>query len=787
MNTSEPPPGEGAIYRLIFENSLEGFALHRIILDAAGTPVDYTFLAVNPAFERITGLAADRLIGRTVTEVLPDIRKDDVIARYGAVAITGQPWMDELFSTPLQRFFLVHAFRVADGIFATAFTDITERKQREAVLRNSETRFMAIFEGTSQGILVVDRQTQHLRYANPALCRMLGYEQADLRDLTVRDLHPPEHLEAVREDFESLNQQGTMRNRTLPCRRKDGTILWMEIRASLAEIDGKAMVIGFFTDVTEQRAANEERERLLQRAEQSRRALLSVLEDQKRGEQERIRLASAIEQAAETVVITDAKGFIQYVNPAFTRVSGYTREEALGQHTRILKSGRQDDAYYQRMWKTISSGQAWSGRLYNKKKNGEIYLEDATISPVFNAQGELNCFVAVKRDITRETEVEHQLNQSQRMELIGQLAGGVAHDFNNILQSMLGFAELAMTEEDPETLRSTYLPEIHRAGLSAAALTRQLLAFSRRQVLERKVLDLNELVERMGKMIRRVIGEDVKLTLELSPRIRPVFVDPGQAEQVILNLVVNARDAMPEGGRLQIATSEIDVTEEVCATRSDAQPGRFIRLTVTDTGTGMTADVQRHIFEPFFTTKGLGKGTGLGLATVFGIVKQHGGWINVDSEIGRGTSFEVYFPIHQAGTQTEEPGASPLPPRGQQERILLVEDEEMVRSMMARLLHQHGYEVLLATDAEEAMRVFREASRPIDVICSDVVLPGRSGFDLVSELTREFGHLRVIMVSGYTDDRTRWAEIREQGWRYLQKPVSAFQLLTTLRDVLEQS
>ncbi len=786
MTTPEHTPELADRYRLIVENCLEAIAVCRAERDDQGVITDLVYQMVNPTFCQMAGKPVEDITGRRMSDVFPGVREEGAIARYGDVIDTGQPFRGERHSEKLQRHVLVHAFRLADDELAIVFLDQTKQKQRESVIVSSELRFKAIFEGTSQGILVVERESKMPRYVNPAFCRLLGYTQEEMMAMPVPRLHPPDVLDAVREDFESLTKLGSMRDRILPCVRKDGTIIWADIRASLVRIDDEIMVIGFFNDVTQQRTASEERERLLERAEQSRRALLSVLEDQKRGDQERARLASAIEQAAETVVITDTKGFIQYVNPAFTRVSGYTREEALGQHTRILKSGRQDEAYYQRMWKTISGGQVWSGRLYNKKKNGEIYLEDATISPVFNAQGELNCFVAVKRDITREVEVEHQLNQSQRMELIGQLAGGVAHDFNNILQSMLGFAELAMTEEDTETLRSTYLPEIHRAGLSAAALTRQLLAFSRRQVLERKVIDLNELVERMGKMIRRVIGEDVKLTLAPTLRINPVFVDPGQAEQVILNLVINARDAMPEGGQLEIATREVEVTEEVCATRSDAQPGRFVQLSVTDTGTGMTAEVQRHIFEPFFTTKGLGKGTGLGLATVFGIVKQHDGWINVDSELGRGTRFEVYFPVHQAHAGVEDHGMPPPPPRGQQERILLVEDEEMVRSMMARLLHQHGYEVLLATDAEDALQVFREASQPIDVICSDVVLPGRSGFDLVSELTREFGHLRVIMVSGYTDDRTRWAEIRELGWRYLQKPISAHQLLTTLREVLEQ-
>ena len=505
----------------------------------------------------------------------------------------------------------------------------------------------------------------------------------------------------------------------------------------------------------------------------------------KQSQIELVRLGSAIEQAAETVVITDIHGIIQYVNPAFSVVSGYSREEIIGQHTRLLKSGKQDEPFYQNLWTTISSGQVWTGRLVNRKKNGELYTEDATISPVYNHVGKLINFVAVKRDISREIEIEQQSAQSQKMELIGQLAGGVAHDFNNILQSMLGFTELAMMEDDLATLRRDFLPEIRRAGESAASLTRQLLAFSRRQVLEKKVVVLNELIERMGKMIRRVIGEDIQLDFHLHTEPGVVLVDPGQMEQVILNLVVNARDAMPQGGKLSITTSITTFSQDDLELHPEAIPGTFICLAVSDTGSGMTPEVRSHIFEPFFTTKGIGKGTGLGLATVFGIIKQHDGWISVYSEPGKGTEFHIYVPAHTNHARSDD--TPPLPaaaPQGSGQHILLCEDEDMVRTLMARLLKRHGYRVQLAANAEEALQLFTTTSEPFDLVFSDVVLPGRSGLDLVSELKTIAPDLKVLMASGYTDDRTRWAHIKEQGWRYLQKPVSAHQLLQTLSDML---
>jgi PAS domain S-box-containing protein len=364
---------------------------------------------------------------------------------------------------------------------------------------------------------------------------------------------------------------------------------------------------------------------------------LTVIEDiaeRKRAEEALVRLATAVEQAAESIVITDPDGIIQYVNPAFEFTTGYSRDEAIGRHSRLLNSGKQDSTFYADLWATIKRGDVWTGHFINRKKDGTVYEEEATISPVRDSSGNITNFVAVKRDVTKEVGLEKQLIHSQKMEAIGTLAGGIAHDFNNLLTAIVGYSQLAMgklVQEDP--LRSDIV-EIEKAGQRAATLTSQLLAFSRKQVLQFKTLDLNALVTDLQKMLKRMIGEDIEIVALLNLELWSVRADPGQLQQVIMNLVVNARDAMPDGGKLTIKTNNVDLDSEY-----DLAQGSYVMISISDTGCGMDPETRSHIFEPFFTTKELGRGTGLGLSTVYGIIKQSGGSIRVDSELDHGTTF----------------------------------------------------------------------------------------------------------------------------------------------------
>ncbi len=391
--------------------------------------------------------------------------------------------------------------------------------------------------------------------------------------------------------------------------------------------------------------------------------------------------------------------------------------------------------------------------------------------------------LVLARDVTEQRRLEAQLRQAQKMEAVGRLAGGIAHDFNNLLTAILGSAQLALRELEPSHAVREDLEEIRRAGLRAADLTRQLLAYSRRQVIAPKVIDLNEAVRSLDSMLRRLIREDIELVLTLAPTPLAVRSDPGQIEQIVLNLVVNARDAMPQGGRISVRAESIVLDTHQPANSPPAPPGPYVHLAVSDTGTGLTAEARAHLFEPFFTTKELGKGTGLGLATVYGIVKQNGGFIYVDSEPGQGTTMRVYLPP-TAGPISTDASAAAAAPGGGSETVLLVEDEAAVRQFARRALEASGYAVLVAPDGAEALSLAERHAGPIHILLTDVVMPGMAGPELARRLTAKRPSLRVLYCSGYTDDTTVLDGVREAGTPFLQKPFAPEDLVRKLREVL---
>ena len=531
---------------------------------------------------------------------------------------------------------------------------------------------------------------------------------------------------------------------TAPLRRPDGTIYG---------------IMSILMDVTERRAA----------------------------EESRARLTMAVEQAGESIVVTDTRGTIQYVNPAFERITGYDPVEVIGQNPRILKSGRQDAAFYKNLWQTLRRGEVWRGTFQNKRRDGTLYEEDAVISPVRDPSGQVVNYVAVKRDVTDVRRMEDQLRQSQKMEAVGRLAGGVAHDFNNLLTAISGYSDLLLHRlPDYSTLRRD-VEEIRKAGDRAATLTRQLLAFSRRQVLQPKVLDLNAVVTSMGRMLRRLIGEDIDLSTDLSPSLSRVKADPGQIEQVIVNLAVNARDAMPDGGRITIATADAELSPAYAAAHPEVSPGPHVLLSVTDTGHGMSDETQAHLFEPFFTTKERGKGTGLGLATVYGIVQQSGGHLRVNSAADRGSTFLIYLPRVEAPEDVVQGADRPLLPHPSPgtETVLLVEDEEVVRRLAREILSGNGYRVLEAGNGREALLLSEAHRGEIHLLLTDVVMPKMSGRELTGRIRPLRPGLRILYMSGYTDDAILRHGVLEDGIPFLQKPFTPEGLARKVREVLD--
>lgn len=508
--------------------------------------------------------------------------------------------------------------------------------------------------------------------------------------------------------------------------------------------------------------------------------------ERRRGEEDRLRLATAVDQAAETIVITDRDGTIRYVNPAFERVTGYAREEACGANPRVLKSGRHDEAFYRGMWETLLRGETWEGRFINRRKDGSLYEEEATISPVRDSSGEIVSFVAVKRDVTRIASLEKQVRTAQKMESVGTLAGGIAHDFNNMLTVILGYGEMLKLRIGNDAKAVADLHEILRSAERAATLTRQLLTFARRQIVEPARLDLNGVINGLLKLLRQGTREDIEIKTILSESPVTIRADRGQIEQVLLNLCLNARDAMPAGGHLVIETFVTSLEEEYLKKYPYMKAGRCAVLSVSDTGVGMDEETQERIFDPFFTTKGPNRGTGLGLAVVYGIVKQHDGFIHVYSEPGKGSTFRVYFPAADAPADGGVVAAPQDAARGGSETILLAEDNESVRDLTERTLAALGYKVLTACDGEEAVGIFRASRQEIALAVLDVVMPRMGGKQAYEEMEKISPGLKVLYLSGYSANAIHEGFVLHPGLAFLQKPFSPDALGRKVREVLDK-
>jgi len=511
----------------------------------------------------------------------------------------------------------------------------------------------------------------------------------------------------------------------------------------------------------------------------------SPLRQLREAEQRLRKLSRAVEQSADLVCITDRRGTIEYVNPAFEQLTGYSRDEVIGQNPRLLKSGQQDPEMYRELWETVLAGKVFRGILANRKKNGELYYLEKTITPVRDAAGEITHFISNDRDITERRRLEAQLQQAQKMDAIGKLAGGVAHDFNNLLMIISAYAELMQDSLVPEHPLRSNVHEILTAARRAADLTRQLLAFSRKQVQALKLLELNPIIEEIGKMLPRLIGEDIELVLTPGEALGKVKADPVQIEQVVMNLAANARDAMPEGGRLTIETSWAHLDETYIQRHSNVPPGEYVVMTISDTGEGIAPHHLSHIFEPFYTTKPEGKGTGLGLATVYGIVKQNQGFIWVYSEPGQGTTFKIYLP-RIADMRKEITLVRPAAecPRGA-ETLLLVEDENAVRRSASEFLARNGYTVLEAENGEDALRISRGYPEPIALMVTDVVMPQLSGASLARLLAGERPEMKTLFVSGYAESTILKHGVVDVSRRFLQKPFGLKDLARKIREVLD--
>lgn len=635
---------------------------------------------------------------------------------------------------------------------------VVEHRLAEERLRQSEARYRSLFRDHKAVKLLIDPQDGRIVDANRAAVSFYGWSHEELTHMFIQQINTfPTKI--IKERMAEA-QEGRRGYFEFQHRCADGSVRDVEVYSSCVDVDGKPYLHSIIHDVTER----------------------------KKMEAERTRWLTAIEQAGDVVLITDAEGIIQYVNPAFETVTGYTREEAVGKKPGILKSGRQDEAFYRKMWATLKAGRRWSGRMVNKKKDGTLYTEEATITPVKDAEGKIVNYVAVMRDITEKLKLEEQFHQAQRLESVGRLAGGVAHDYNNSLTIILGFADLALKEVPSKSPAARHLHEITRAAERSVAITRQLLAFARKQIIEPVVMDLNASVEGTLKMLRRLIGEDIHLVWQPGGHLWRVKMDPAQLDQILANLCVNAKDAIGGVGTITLETANVSLDEAYCTTHAEFVPGDYVMLAVTDTGCGMDKETMAKIFEPFFTTKELGKGTGLGLSTVYGIVRQNRGFINVYSEPGVGTTFKIYLP------REEEPAAAAVKEesfeavaRAKGETVLLVEDDPVLLEMAQIMLKDLGYQVLAASHPVQALAMAREHQGPIHLLMTDVVMPDMNGKDLAAEMGKGRPEIKVLYMSGYTANVIAHHGVLGAGVSFLQKPFGYKDLATRVRQTLDSA
>ncbi|MDB5386443.1 MAG: Blue-light-activated protein [Planctomycetaceae bacterium] len=652
------------------------------------------------------------------------------------------------------------------GRLGQAVAQGIERKVNEQALRQSQERIKELTANVHQVLWTIDARESKILYISPGYEEMWGRSCQSLLDnphCYLEGVHPLDQ-EMMRREDAAMYSTGhiDVEFRVL---RPDGSVRWVWIRGNpVTEQDQIVRLVGVIEDITKQRQLSVERDALLSR------------------------LQLHIERMPLGYALSDADFRIIGWNPTAERIFGFMQVEVLGKHPSECIVPPQSQSLVTDIFTRLAAGDMYAnGTSENVTKDGRTIICEWHNTPLFGPDGVFQGILSLAQDVTERKTLEEQLHQAQKMEAIGQLAGGIAHDFNNLLTIINGYSEIILTEILENRTVQDFAGEIRQAGERAAALTRQLLAFSRKQVLDPRLLSLNTIVTDTEGMLRRLIGEDIVVSAVLAPALGRVKADPGQIEQVILNLAINARDAMPQGGNLTIETANTELDETYTQTYSDVRPGRYVMLAVTDTGTGMDKATKVRIFEPFFTTKEPGKGTGLGLATVFGIVKQSGGHIAVYSEPGHGTTFKVYLPAVDEITAAT-PSPSPLKPDlNGTETIILTEDEPALRAVASRILQMRGYTVMEASQGPDALRIAEEYKGTIDLLLTDVVMPAMSGRQLAKGIAASRPFIKVLYMSGYTDDAVVRHGVLEAETAFIQKPFTPNALALKVRDVLDNS
>jgi two-component system cell cycle sensor histidine kinase/response regulator CckA len=764
---AEQSRARGLIHKLTLAVDQSPAAI--FITDTSGT-IEY----VNARFTEITGYLPEEVVGRNPRLLQSGTTPAETYHALWSRIREGRIWFGEIQNRRKSGELYwdavsISPIRDAAGSvthFLAIQEDVTERKRIEADLREREERFRQLAENISEVFFIVDASFQETLYINPAYERLWGRSRQSVYDNPLSFLDPIPEQDRVRlmdniARARAGEDPGPLEFQLLP---PGGPPRWVLSHAVPIRNDKGEVyrISGFVLDITERRRAQD--------------ALLAS---------ER-RLRTLFETVKLIVLVLDTNGKVEYLNPFALQLTGYSLDEVLGHSWSERFLPESERAQLSEVFRELLEHDD-SSHVRNAivTKSGEQRMIAWHNTVVHDELGKASGTLSVGEDITEHAKLEEQYRQAQRMEAVGQLAGGVAHDFNNLLTVILSYAELLRDTLAPGDQRREDLEPIVKAAEGAAALTRQLLAFSRQQVLQPQPVQLEEAVAQSEKLLQRVIGEDVSLNTVLNVAPSTLLMDPGQLEQIIMNLAVNARDAMPRGGQLTIETGVADLDQEYARTHYPAVPGRFAVLAISDTGVGMSEATRARIFEPFFTTKQVGKGTGLGLATVYGIVKQSGGFIWVYSEPGQGATFKVYFPVVDKVSAPLIRQAQPEgTPRGS-ETVLLAEDATGVRAVAREILERLGYRVLEASNGRAALELASRTPGSIDLLLTDVVMPEISGKQLVDQFKLLRPETRVLYMSGHTDDAIVRHGVLEPGTSYLQKPFTPETLARKVREVLD--
>jgi two-component system, cell cycle sensor histidine kinase and response regulator CckA len=656
-----------------------------------------------------------------------------------------------------------------------------EKKRSHLAESVAETLLSPIFFEAVPDAMVAVNQSGEIVQINSQTERLFGYTQDELLGQRIEVLVPVGQRELHHQHRERFHHKPEMRRMgaqlDLRGRRKDGSEFPVEISLSPVPTDAGMVVLSAIRDITYRKRMEEQ----LRKAHEE----LAASKDRQLQESQS-RLALIVDSSQDAIIGKNLDGTITHWNKGAEHIYGYTAGEVIGKPISILAPKDRPDEIHGILEKIRQGGRVEYFETVRVRKDGQRLNLSISVSPIRDAHGEVIGASAIARDVTNQKRAEELLRQAQKMEAVGRLAGGVAHDFNNVLGIVTACCELLRSRVEPNGV-TQFIDNISEAAKRGASLTRQLLIFSRRQVgLQPRLLDLNDSLKEVVKLLRPLMGDDVQIIVRHGADTAVVESDPAQLDQIVLNIAVNARDAMPRGGKLILETLVQEFDAALAERHPPMKPGRYVLLAISDTGVGMDATTLSQIFEPFFTTKEIGKGTGLGLATVYGIVKQSGGHIWVYSEVGRGTTFKIYLPAADHKLEAAPAESQTLPPKAHGKTILLVEDDALMRSLTRQMLEEHGYAVIEAEDGKSALGKLSFPGISIDVVLTDVVMRGMSGPELALELIRHYPAVKVVYMSGYTGELIEQNGDSMHGMAMLDKPFTRAMLLKTIHEALRQ-